>query len=161
MAADWSKIKTEYITNTGVSYRDLSAKYGVHYTNIAKRASKEDWQHLRQQHTTTLQTKMQQAVQKRQVDRATKLLDVSDLLLDKVRQALETDDKILWDTQGMRHISGVLKDLKEIQMIRSDVDLREQEARIAKLQREAEKDADDKDRTVIVTIEGGSDAWRK
>ena len=46
--ADWQKIKTEYIT-TDTSYRELSQKYGVHYTNIAKRAKKEDWQQLRQQ----------------------------------------------------------------------------------------------------------------
>lgn len=158
--ADWSNIKTEYIT-TETSYRELSQKYGVHYTNIAKRASKEGWQQLRQQHATRTQTKMVDAVERRKVDRAARLLDVSDLLLEKVRKLIDSDDKIALDTQGMKHISGVLKDLKEIQMIRSEPDIREQEARIAKLWREAEKDAGDKDKTVIVTIEGGDDSWRK
>lgn len=158
--ADWSNIKTEYIT-TETSYRELSQKYGVHYTNIAKRASKEGWQQLRQQHTTRTQTKMVDAVERRKADRAARLMDVSDLLLEKVRKLIDSDDKIAMDTQGMKHISGVLKDLKEIQMIRSEPDIREQEARIAKLWREAEKDAGDKDKTVIVTIEGGDDSWRK
>lgn len=94
----------------------------------------------------------------RTVDRATKLLDVSDLLLMKVRQLLESDDKIALDTQGMRHISGVLKDLKEIQMVRSEMDLREQEARIAKLQREAREEDTNKE-PIRVIIDDGLDGY--
>ena len=67
-----------------------------------------------------------------------------------IRQALESDDRILLDSQSMKHISGVLKDLKEIQMIRSDADLREQEARIAKLQREAQEDQNKEPIRVII-----------
>lgn len=155
--ADWSKIKTEYIT-TDTSYRELSQKYGVHYTNIAKRAKKEDWQHLRQQQTNTTQTKMIQAVERRKVDRATKLLDVSDLLLQKVRERVEALDAIEMGSQEFRHLSATLKDLKEIQMIRSDADMREQEARIRNLQRQAE--TEDTSRDVTITIEGGDPSWQ-
>ena len=137
--ADWQKIKTEYIT-TDTSYRELSQKYGVHYTNIAKRAKKEDWQHLRQQQANTTQTKMIEAVERRKVDRATKLLDVSDLLLQKVRERVEALDVLETGSQEFRHLSATIKDLKEIQMIRSDSDIREQEARIKNLQKQAEKD---------------------
>ena len=83
--ADWNKIKTEYITNPDTSYRELSQKYGVHYTNIAKRAKKEDWQQQRKQQANATQTKMIEAVESRKVDRATKLMDVSDLLLKKIQ----------------------------------------------------------------------------
>lgn len=147
--ADWSKIKTEYIT-TETSYRELSQKYGVHYTNIAKRASKEGWQQLRQQHATRTQTKMVDAVERKKVERAERLLDVSDLLLEKVRKRIDSDDKIAMDTQGMKHLSGVLKDLKEIQMIRSDLDIREQEARIEKLRREAQQEQNREPIQVII-----------
>lgn len=147
--ADWSNIKTEYIT-TETSYRELSQKYGVHYTNIAKRASKEGWQQLRQQHATRTQTKMVDAVERKKVDRAARLLDVSDLLLEKVRKLIDSDDKIAMDTQGMKHLSGVLKDLKEIQMIRSDLDIREQEARIEKLRREAQQEQNREPIQVII-----------
>lgn len=147
--ADWSNIKTEYIT-TETSYRELSQKYGVHYTNIAKRASKEGWQQLRQQHATRTQTKMVDAVERRKVDRAARLLDVSDLLLEKVRKLIDSDDKIAMDTQGMKHLSGVLKDLKEIQMIRSELDIREQEARIEKLRREAQQEQNREPIQVII-----------
>ena len=156
--ADWNRIKTEYIT-TDTSYRELSQKYGVHYTNIAKRAKKEDWQQLRQQQTNTTQTKMIQAVERRKVDRAAKLIGVSDLLLDKVRGMLEDDSGTI-TSQAMRNLSGVLRDIKDIQMIRSDADMREQEARIDKLRREAARDEEDGNRTVVVNI-GGDGAWQK
>ncbi len=137
--ADWQAIKTEYIT-TDTSYRELSQKYGVHYTNIAKRAKKEDWQHLRQQQTNTTQTKMIQAVERRKVDRAAKLLEASDLLLQKVMERVVALDAIEMGSQEFRHLSATIKDIKEIQMIRSEADMREQEARIKNLQRQAEKD---------------------
>lgn len=155
--ADWNRIKTEYIT-TDTSYRELSQKYGVHYTNIAKRAKKEDWQQLRQQQTNTTQTKMIQAVERRKVDRATKLLDVSDLLLQKVRERVEALDAIEMGSQEFRHLSATIKDIKEIQMIRSDADMREQEARIRNLQKQAE--TEDTSRDVTITIEGGDPSWQ-
>lgn len=158
--ADWSKIKTEYVT-TETSYRKLADKYGINKDTICAKAKKEGWPELRRQFLDRTQTKMLAVEEARTVDRATKLLDVSDLLLTKVRQRLESDDKIALDTQGMRHISGVLKDLKEVMMVRSDADLIEQEARIAKLRREAEKDEEEKDKTVTVTIAGGDGTWQR
>ena len=159
--ADWQAIKTEYIT-TDTSYRELSQKYGVHYTNIAKRAKKEDWQQLRQQlrqqQTNTTQTKMIEAVERRKVDRATKLLEVSDLLLQKVKERVEALDAIEMGSQEFRHLSATIKDLKEIQMIRSDADIREQEARIANLRKQAEKEEQNHD--VTITIAGGDPSWQ-
>ena len=158
--ADWNRIKTEYIT-TDTSYRELSQKYGVHYTNIAKKAKKEDWQQLRQQQTNTTQTKMIQAVERRKVDRAAKLLDVSDLLLQKVKARVEALDVLETGSQEFRHLSATLKDLKEIQMIRSEADRAEQEARIANLRKQAESQDDDKDKKVTVIIAGGDGSWQK
>ena len=155
---DWSKIKTEYVTNVDTSYRELSQKYGVHYTNIAKKAKKENWQHLRQQQTNTTQTKMIQAVERRKVDRATKLLDASDRLLQKVMERVEALDALEMSSQEFRHLSATIKDIKEIQMIRSDADMREQEARIRNLQKQAE--TEDTSRDVTITIEGGDPSWQ-
>lgn len=155
--ADWSKIKTEYIT-TDTSYRKLAEKYGINKDTIYAKAKKEGWPDKRRQFVDRTQTKMLAVEETRTVDRATKLLDVSDLLLMKVRQLLESDDKIALDTQGMRHISGVLKDLKEIQMVRSEMDLREQEARIAKLQREAREEDTNKE-PIRVIIDAGLDGY--
>lgn len=150
--ANWNEIKTEYIT-TDTSYRELSQKYGVHYTNIAKRAKKENWQQLRKQQANTTQTKMVQAVERKKVDRAAKILDVSDLLLQKVRERIEALDALDMGSKELRQLSAAVKDLKEIQMIRSEADVREQEARIAKLQKEAEREKNEKP-TITITLEG-------
>ena len=137
MAADWQVIKTEYIT-TDTSYRELAKKYGVDVAVIGRRAKKEEWVNARQQHVDETQTKTLNAISNRQAERAAKLIGVSDLLLDKVKDLIETNGELLVDTSIMRDISVVLKNLKEIQMIKSDADMKEQEARIEKLRREAE-----------------------
>jgi transposase-like protein len=153
MAADWAKIKTEYVTNPDASYRELSQKYGVHYTNIAKKASKEGWQQLRQQHTNAVQTKAQTAVERKQVRRASKIDEATDMLLDKVMEFMMSSEDMLVNTQSMKHISGVLKDIKEIKGMKSEADIREQEARIAKLRREAERE-ESANEPVRVVMEG-------
>ena len=156
--ADWQKIKTEYIT-TDTSYRKLAQKYGVHYNAIANRAKQEGWISQRNQYCDSTVTKTVNAISNKQVDRAANLTYVSDLLLNKVKSLLETDAEVLSDTQAMKHISGVLKDIKEIQMIRSDADMREQEARIANLRKQAEKE-ENLNRDVTITIEGGDPSWQ-
>ena len=157
MERDWTQIKTEYIT-TNASYRELAEKYGIHYTLIGKRAKQEDWVQQRKQFVDRTLTETLDAVTEVNIDRATKLLGVSDMLLDKVRRLLEEDIGV--DTQGMKHISGVLKDIKEIQMIRSDADMREQEARIANLQKQAESD-DTVTEPIKVIIEDGAGLYSK
>ena len=137
--ADWQSIKTEYIT-TDTSYRKLAQKYGIDSAVIGRRAKSEEWVKLRQQHIDKTQTKTLNAISNKQADRAAKLIGVSDLLLDKIKSLVETNPELLIIPQNMKHISGVLKDIKEIQMIKSEADLREQEARIEKLRREAEPD---------------------
>ena len=156
--ADWNKIKTEYIT-TDTSYRKLADKYGIDQATVARRAKKEDWVSKRQQNASRTQARIVNAISDKQVDRATNLISVSDLLLAKVKSLLETNAEVLSDTQSMKHISGVLKDIKDIQMIRSDADMREQEARIKKLQKEAEKE-ETQSRDVTITIAGGDPSWQ-
>ena len=155
--ADWNKIKTEYIT-TDTSYRKLAQKYGLDQATIAQRGKKEDWVGIRKQKASETQAKIIDAVEDRKVDRATRLQSVADKLLDEVEALVETGDLVYMNSQAMKHISGVLKDIKEIQMIRSDADMREQEARIANLRKQAEKE-DDSNTEVIITF--GSEEKRK
>lgn len=157
--ADWQKIKTEYIT-TDTSYRKLAQKYGVNYRTICVRSKQEGWIEQREQHTNKTTTNILNAVSKKQVDRAANLISVADKLLAKVNSLLETNAEVLNDTQSMKHISGVLKDIKEIQMIRSDADMREQEARIAKLRKEAQEE-DQANKEIKVTIDGDIEVYSK
>jgi hypothetical protein len=156
--ADWQKIKTEYIT-TDISYRKLAEKYGLDQATIARKAKKEDWVSKRQHHADKTQAKILDADTKNKADRAARLMTVADKLLKKVELAVDQDGPI--SAGAIKNLSDALKNIRETQMIRSDQDIREQEARIAKLQKEAQKDDDDKDKTVIVTIAGGEGSWQK
>ena len=159
--ADWNKIKTEYLTSD-TSYRKLAQKYGVNATTIAKKASKEDWVSQRQQQANRTLSKTLTAVSNRQVNRAARLQKVADKLLNKIEAAVDDYNMavLLVDRQSLRQITGALKDIKDIQMIRSEADLREQEARIAKLIKEAERE-DSGPNKVVIQIEGGEDTWSK
>ena len=156
--ADWQAIKTEYIT-TDTSYRKLAEKYGVSRVQIGNVGAEEKWVELRRQHLDKTLTNTVDTISKQQVDRAANLISVADLLLAKVKSLVEMDAEVLSDTQSLKHISGVLKDIKEIQMIRSDADMREQDARIAKLRKEAEKEDDKDKRSITITLEGGLDEY--
>ena len=156
--ADWQAIKTEYLT-TDTSYRKLAQKYGVGYSVIGEKARLEGWVEQREQYRNKTLTKTVNAISNQQVDRAANLISVADLLLAKVKSLVEMDAEVLSDTQSLKHISGVLKDIKEIQMIRSDADMREQDARIAKLRKEAEKE-EKETMEVTITIEGGDPSWQ-
>lgn len=57
------------------------------------------------------------------------------------------------DRQGLKQIAAALKDIKEIQMVRSALDQQEQEARIANLQKQAQKGAESKEITVEMSKE--------
>ena len=159
--ADWNKIKTEYLTSD-TSYRKLAQKYGVNATTIAKKASKEDWVSQRQQQANRTLSKTLTAVSNRQVNRAARLQEVADKLLKKIEAAVDdyNMEVLLVDRQSLRQITGALKDIKDIQMIRSEADLREQDARIAKLLKEAERE-DSGPNKVVIQIEGGEDTWSK
>lgn len=147
--ADWQKIKAEYIT-TEISYRKLADKYGLDQATIARRAKKEDWVSKRQHHADKTQAKILTADTQKKVDRVGRLMTVADKLLDKV-DALVTEQEYL-TAATIKNLSDALKNIRETQMIRSDQDIREQEARIAKLQKEA--DREDSNREPIRVIIG-------
>ena len=137
--ADWQKIKTEYIT-TDTSYRKLAQKYGVGESTIFARASKEKWVEQKEQHKSKAVAKALKAVEDKQAERAAKLYSVGGLLIDKVKELLEERPELLADTTAMKDVSVVLKNLKDLMSVKSDADMREQEARIEKLRKEAERD---------------------
>jgi tRNA-dihydrouridine synthase len=151
--ADWKAIETEYIT-TSTSYRKLADKYGIDQATISRKAKKEDWVSKRQHHLSKMQAKVLTADIKQKVSRAEKLQNVTDKLLSKVEAVIDSGEFTAMDTQGMKHLSGILKDIKEIQMLKSQKDLEEQDARIAKLRKEAEKDDKEKS-SITITLEGG------
>ena len=155
---DWQTIKTEYITEE-TSYRKLAKKYGVSYTAIGEKARKEGWIEEREQFKTKSLSKTLNKIAEGQAKRASRLQSVTDKLLTKIEKAVDLIDMDVFDTQAIRQITASLKDIKDIQMIRSDADMREQEARIKNLQRQADSGEATKD--ITVTIVGDLNEYSK
>lgn len=176
--ADWQRIKTEYIT-TETSIRKLSEKYGIRYATVQARAKSEGWITLRDQYRTSTVSKSISRISDRQADKLARIEGITDKLLSKLEKAVdELDMEItkkktkfeeegievttetmeareggIVDRAGLRYLTGALKDLKEIQMLKSELDKQEQEARIEKLRRDT--DRDDSSGTITVRLPGG------
>ena len=135
--ADWKKIEAEYIT-TETSYRKLAQKYGLNQATIAQKAKAEDWVGKRKQQASTAQALILEKDINKKVDRATRLKTVADKLLDKVEALVADDDHLT--ASAIKNLSDALKNIKEAQMIRTQEDIEEQKARIAKLQKEAQRE---------------------
>lgn len=146
---DWKKIKAEYIAG-GTSYRKLAQKHGVSFNTLKTRARDEEWYNLRQQKDNRTTTKIVESLSDKDAEKAVNIIDVADKLLTKISELM---DDLIIDTQSMKHLTSALKDLKEIKGFKSDADMREQNARIRNLERQAEADSAD-DREITVVIEG-------
>ena len=146
---DWNAIKTEYITDESSSYRKLAEKYKIPLGTIYKRAKKENWVGLKQQSIDNMVAKTVKKIENEQVNRLTRIHSITDRALDKLTKALEEIDPL--DTQALRQIVASIKDIKEIQMLKSASDIREQEARIKKLERDA-KEEDNTQTEIKVTF---------
>ena len=140
---DWKKVKAEYIAG-GTSYRKLAEKYGVSFSTLKEIARREKWTELKEKARYKADTKFADLMGEKQANRSAKINDVADMLLDKINLTLKMMDVV--DSQSIKHFTSALKDIKDIKGIKSNIDLKEQEARIAKLQRDAEINKFDEDK---------------
>ena len=157
---DWKQIKREYIAG-GTSYRKLCDKYGVSLSTMKRIAGEEDWVGLRDQCKAKAATKIVEIESDKQADRMKRLLTVSDKLLEAVEDAVEKFQagELMLDKGALKSLSGTIKDIKDIQSIKTELDIEEQKARIAILKKQAE--ADTTDTTVTVVFDDEMSKWSK
>ena len=138
---DWKKLKAEYIKG-GTSYRKLAEKYNVSFHTLRKQAAKENWKALRDEVTAKSVTKIIEIESDNQAERMKRLLTVSDKLLLAVEDAVEKFQagELMLDKGALKSLSGTIKDIKDIQNIKTQLDIEEQKARIAILKKQAEAD---------------------
>ena len=67
----------------------------------------------------------------------------------------------LLDRQGIKALTSALRDLKEVLSEPTDLDKREQEARIANLEKQVNKGDDDNVHEVVVTFAAGDEDWNE
>ena len=138
---DWKQLKREYIAG-GTSYRKLAAKYNANLSVLKRIAKDEDWVGLREQCKTKSATKIVEIESDKQAERMKRLLTVSDKLLAAVEDAVEQFQagELQLDKGALKSLSGTIKDIKDIQSIKTELDIEEQKARIAILKKQAEAD---------------------
>ena len=155
---DWNAVREEYITDESSSYRKLAQKYGVSLTAIYNRAKAEDWQGQRKQLKDKTITKSIEKISDKKAKQAAKYNDMVDTMTAKLTEAIEAVDPK--DTTAVRRLTASLCDLKELLGIKSDADSREQEARIANLRKQADKE-DDNVNEIEIVFAAGPEEWNE
>ena len=150
---DWKRIRAEYIAG-GTSYRKLADKYGVSFNTLKTHAVEEQWYKLRQQKDKKATTKIVESLSDKDAEKAVDIIDVANKLLGKISELMDT---MVVDTQSLKQLTSALKDLKDIKGYKSAIDLKEQEARIRNLERQAE--AEQSDNEIKVILEGSLEKY--
>jgi uncharacterized protein YjcR len=143
---DWNKLKAEYIAG-GISYRKLAEKHGVSFNTLKDIAVGEKWTELRQQAHNEATTKIVEKVIEENTKLDVDIYKVADKLLEKIEQMIGLE---ALTTQSIKHLTSAIKDIKDVKGIKSDIDLKEQNARINKLIKEAEEEK--KDTNINITF---------
>ena len=157
--ADWQAIKTEYIT-TNTSYRKLAQKYGVSTTQICNVGRDEKWVEQREQYLNKTSAKTIEIISQQEADRAAKIHSVADKLLLKIEAMVDAVEPEDIPAKAIRALTAAVKDLKEIQSVKSALDEQEQRARIANLQKQAQKEDAQADSIEVVFL-AGEEAWNE
>ena len=153
--ADWDDIKNEYVTTT-ISTRVLAKKRAVPYSTLRSRAAKEKWYALKEQYRRDVGTKQIAAAQKQAANYHVKLYDIAYKVATQLETLVDSGDMVSLGLKP-RDVTGALKDLADVLHLRSDADMREQEARIRKLQRDAEQAQTESTKQLVIRIDPGSD----
>ena len=151
---DWTKIRAEYISG-GTSYRKLAEKYGVSFNTLKTHAVEEQWYKLRQQKDKRTTTKIIEAVSAKEARKADKIIDAADRLIDRIFEILP----MVENPTGLRDLTTALKNLRDIKGIKSDADMREQEARIRNLEKQAQHEEESKD--IVITIASDAEDYSR
>ena len=144
---DWAKIKAEYIAG-GISYRSLAQKHNVSFNTLKTIAIKEEWTKLREQANNKATTRMVNVVATENAKIDDKYYRIVDKLMGKAEELV--DNTTIWQVTTIKEMATAMKYLKECKGVKSDADLREQEARIKKLEKEISEEK--KDTNINITF---------
>ena len=158
---DWNAIKLEYITGIA-SYRELANKYGLSRNAVCNKGKEEGWVELRRQHLANAVAESLEIDKAKKVKIFKRASDVSEKALKIIEAAIIRikPEEVVGNPQMMKQLLGAVKDIKDILNIKSELDMREQQARISNLEKQA-KDSNNDSHNITVTIAGGEESWAK
>ena len=159
---EWVKLRTQaqHRANTEI-VRSVSKKKAKKTVDKLKRVSDL---------TDKLLDKLEQAIKEldtqlyKDVVKVKEIEYNNELRPDKpTKETIHEEEKVIEvktivDRSGLKAIASSLRDIKEIQMLKSELDKQEQEARIAKLRRDAMRDADNTSEVEVI-FDAGPGEW--
>ena len=165
---DWTRIKEDYLVR-GMSLKSLAKEYGVSYSTVRNRANRENWPVLRGGNTVVnpdfrenldalclrLLGLVEQAAEElsHSVIVTKTKVKTEDGECTTEQRVLEPGGKV--DCKDLKVLTAALKDLRDLQMIRDPMDIREQELKIRNLERQFTGH----DSAVTVKLEGQTEAF--
>lgn len=172
---DWAAIREEYITGD-IGARPLAEKHSVSFNTLKDRMKREGWGEDRRTYrmdmglpATTRPTPRSSpqgvhhttppvvyAPGEQQKENTGRLFAVSEQVLDKIEAMLPGCERI----GQVKDLTIALKNIKEIQMIKSALDEREQLARIEKLRAESKEDGKQDNTIEVVFVDSAEGAAR-
>jgi cytidylate kinase len=155
-SVDWNAIKAEYIAG-GIGYRRLAEKHGVSFGTLSKIAMRENWTDLRKKACEKTGTVLAETIGKRNAKKSAKIDMLVDMLLDRLAERM---DALLVEGKDVKSIASALKDLREIKGIKTEADIREQNARIKNLERQIAADGAES-KPITVVLAGDTDKYSK
>lgn len=144
VSADWASIRIRY--EKGQSVSSIAKEYGVARTTISDRASREGWKKGAPDAAVT-----EKAIT---ADASSLLKADAKKLLIRIDQMIEAKSV---KPSNIRFFTGALKDLKEVLDVKSRRDIKEQEAKIAMMQKQIDAGGGNDD--ITITINGGNPEW--
>jgi hypothetical protein len=124
----------------------------VAYGTLKRIALQENWVALREHVEHETSTKTIEKISDEQSKKAVNLNDIADILADRIKALAEKAE----DADTIKKLTSAAKDIRDIKGIKTDADLREQEARIRKLEQETKEQRDMK---ITVEIKEGLEGW--
>lgn len=144
---DYSEIKAEYIAG-GIGIKKLAEKHGVPYGTLRRVVERGRWKDLRAKCEQKIDNEIVKGVSKNQARVARKIKGIADKLLIRIENALDNADSI--GPQSAKDYATALKRIQEIDGIKSELDVREQEARIKRLESDTNCGGESGDTGVLI-----------
>ena len=155
--ADYAKMRKEYIKG-GISYQKLAEKYGVPFGTVRRIAKDEKWGQQRAEVKQKSMQKSVEAIAAQTADVDSSIHDAAMALLDAFNVSVQGARGL--NAKQLRDYGAALKSIQDVLTNGpSDLDILEQEARIEKLRREAEKSDSAGSGQVTVQMEGDIDGF--
>lgn len=148
---DWKKMKAEYVRDN-VSYRKLAEKHGISPSTVYRKMRSENWADLRKQSERKVNAKIVDSIAEREAKRIEMFQTISDKLLRQISDGID-DGSLILSPRGYNDLTAALKNLRDVNGLKSELDMQEQQARIDKLRKEAAIEEQNNEVKVIISTD--------